>query len=226
MRSRTPTERLRRSNVGEAMPHPSAAISSTSGTGGRCCTVRAPAVPAAAAGRAERAAEAGPGQLPELTAAQIRSARGRYAQLCAGWPAEVREPLLDHLLGNWRTGLRETANFEGELYDELRAGGPLPDVPLTVLTAGGRNPYRADRPARRADGRGQDGMRATHAAVAASVPRGRQVVVEGASHQHMHVESPDAVIRAVHDLLATARPRRAAAPPGPGTATVPPGRSG
>lgn len=140
-------------------------------------------------------------QLPELTDEQIRSARGQYTQLYAAWPDPLREALIEHHLTTWRTGIRETLNFEDEVYDELRNGGPLPDVPLTVLTTTGSNPYWAHFMSDELQREAHDGVRALHAALAGSVPRGEHRVIDGASHQYAHVTHPDAVLRALRDLL-------------------------
>jgi hypothetical protein len=56
-------------------------------------------------------------------------------------------------------------------------------------------------------GEAQEGIRAMHVAMAGSVPRGEHRVVEGASHQYLHVEHPDAVLQAIRDLVDAAQPR-------------------
>lgn len=148
-----------------------------------------------------------PGSLPDLTEEQREASRAAFARLYADWPASLREALTEHHLASWRTSLRETENFETEIYDELRSGGGLPDVPLIVLTAGGVNPYWARFMPEDVMRRAHDGVRAMHAALARSVPRGEQRVLEGASHQYAHVERPGEVVRAIRDLLAAVSPR-------------------
>ncbi|GIH52480.1 Pimeloyl-ACP methyl ester carboxylesterase [Microbispora rosea] len=160
-------------------------------------------MPAQAAELAERM-RPDPARMPELTDEQRRAAREAYAGLYAKWPAPVREALIGHHLASWRTSLRETENFETEVYDELRGGGPLPDVPLIVLTAGGANPYWAKFMPEEVMREAHDGVRALHAAIARSVPRGRQRVIEGASHQYLHVERAEEVLRAIRNLTAAA----------------------
>ncbi|MFI0451421.1 alpha/beta fold hydrolase [Actinomadura sp. 6N118] len=149
-----------------------------------------------------------PEQLPELSDEQIRSARDQLAQIYAQWPEPVREALIGYNLASWRTSLRETENFETEVYDELRHGGDLPDVPLIVLTAGGDNPYWAQFMPEHLMREAHEGVRAMQAAIAASVPQGEQRVLTGASHQYGHVEQPDAVFHAIRDLLGKADARR------------------
>ncbi|WP_248961348.1 alpha/beta fold hydrolase [Sphaerisporangium perillae] len=48
------------------------------------------------------------------------------------------------------------------------------------------------------------GIHAMHVAMAASVPQGEHRELEGASHQYLHVEQPDAIVHAIRDLLAKA----------------------
>ncbi|MEO3745999.1 alpha/beta hydrolase [Plantactinospora sp. B5E13] len=140
-------------------------------------------------------------RLPELTDEQVHSARQQYTKIYDRWPEPVRTALVDHHLATWRTGTRETLNFETEVYDELRHGGELPDVPLVVLTALGDNPYWAGFASEELIRQAQDGIRAMHAAMAAAVPHGEHRVVEDASHQFLHVQQPDAVLRAIRDLV-------------------------
>ncbi|MEU6716533.1 alpha/beta hydrolase [Nonomuraea sp. NPDC046802] len=129
-----------------------------------------------------------PDALPDLTTEQLQAAREQYA----------------HILATWRVSLRETANFDTVIYDELRHGGPLPDVPLIVLTAGA-NPAWAQVASPELVRRSLDGVRAMHAALARSVPRGEQRVLDGASHQFAHIERGEAVVAAIADLLERAR---------------------
>ncbi|MFI0975754.1 alpha/beta fold hydrolase [Streptomyces sp. NPDC021093] len=146
-----------------------------------------------------------PDTLPDrLTDEQIRLAREQWAQLYARWPTEVREQLIKHNLASWRTAFVEVLNFETEVYEELRGGGALPDVPLTVLTAGGTNPYWAQFMPEKLLREAHDGLRSLHAAMAAAVPRGEHHEVAGASHQYLHIEHRDAVLDALRELHAKA----------------------
>jgi pimeloyl-ACP methyl ester carboxylesterase len=142
--------------------------------------------------------------LPELTGEQVGAARTALAGLLERWPEEVREALVEYHVTCWRTQLEETANFETDLYDELRKGGALPDVPLIVLTAGGRNPYWAKFMSEEQMREAHDGIHSLHAAMAASVEQGEHRVLDNASHQYLHIEHPDEVINAIRDLLGKA----------------------
>jgi hypothetical protein len=142
-----------------------------------------------------------PATMPDLTEDQVDAARVAYADLYAAWPADLRARLVEYHLTRWRTALHETANLESEVYAELRGGGPVPDVPVIVLTATGRNPYWANFLTEDQLRTAHEGIRALHAAIAASSSRGEHRLLDGASHQYPHIEQPDAVVRAVRDLL-------------------------
>ncbi|PRY46741.1 alpha/beta fold hydrolase [Umezawaea tangerina] len=139
--------------------------------------------------------------MPDLTDDQLTASRTALTTLYATWPAEVLPPLVEHHLTAWRTGLAEAANMDTTVYDELRHGTPLPDVPLTVLTATGRNAYWSQFADEHLVQAAQTGLHAMHAAIASSVPRGQHRTVDNASHQYLTIEQPDAVITALADLL-------------------------
>ena len=161
-------------------------------------------LPPQAAELAERM-KAAQAQLTGLTDEQVAAARAQLGELYASWPAAVRGPLIDNHLGAWRTAMDETANLETDIYAELRDGGPLPDVPLIVLTATGINPFWAKFAPAEVARQAQQGVHAMHAAMAAAVPRGEHRLLPGASHQIAHVQQPDAVVQAVADVLSRSR---------------------
>jgi len=145
--------------------------------------------------------------MPSPTPAQLEASREPLRQLYAEWPSDLRERLVDHHLVAWRTGIEESANFETTVYGELRTGGSLPDVPLTVVTALGPNPYWAQVMSGEQMRAVLDGVRAGHAALAATVPDGSQVILENASHQTLQVRYPDEIVAVVEDLLGRVRAR-------------------
>jgi pimeloyl-ACP methyl ester carboxylesterase len=143
-----------------------------------------------------------PTTLPDLTSDQLRAARVAYAGLYATWPDDLRQALIEYHLTHWRTALHETANLESEVYDELRHGGPIPDVPVLVLSATARNPYWAEFLTEEQMTVAHNGIRELHASIAAGSSRGEHRLLRGASHQYLHIEQPDAVVQAVLDVLA------------------------
>ncbi|GAA0578352.1 alpha/beta hydrolase [Paractinoplanes ferrugineus] len=147
-----------------------------------------------------------PAALPDLTEAQLEAARTAYASLLAAWPDEVRAELTDHHLAHWRTGLHEAANLESEVYDEVRHGGEVPDVPVIVLTAGAGNPAWSGHGPPELVAKTLAGIRELHAGLAASFTRGEHRVLDGATHQYAHIEQPGAVRAALSDLIARSSP--------------------
>lgn len=145
-----------------------------------------------------------PDELPEEL---IQFYRGLFAQEMADWPEEIREPLIErHVSPEWlRVGFQEAKNVD-QLYDEMRHAGPMPDVPLIVLSSMGIDSFK------RAVSQGTpesllreelDGKRRLYAALAGSVPRGEIRLIDDAGHVTMHLRRPDAVLQAIQDLLGT-----------------------
>lgn len=146
--------------------------------------------------------QAMPDELPDEV---IQLYRGLFAQELADWPQQLRDLLIDqHVSPGWlRVGFQEAKNVN-ELYAEMREAGPLPDVPLIVLSSMAVDSFKA------AVSQGTpeslmreeiDGKRKLYTAMAASVPRGEIRLVDGAGHATFHFRRPDAVLQAIEDLL-------------------------
>jgi hypothetical protein len=139
-----------------------------------------------------------PGELVQLY-------RDLLGQAMAAWPAEIREPLIErHVSRDWLRDGVQIVKYRDQFLDELRAAGPLPDVPLIVLTATDIDDFRKavstgeDESLMREE---IDGKARLYTALAESVPRGENRLVHGAGHASIHWRRPDAVIQAVRDLL-------------------------
>src|SRR5207247_279824 len=123
----------------------------------------------------------------------------------AGWPEEVREPLIErHVSPEWlRTGFREAGN-QDELGEQMRRAGPAPDVPLIIVAANGIDAFK------RAVSQGTpdslleaeiEGKLRLYRAWADSVRRGEVRVADGAGHASIHWTHPGTVAGAIRDLL-------------------------
>jgi len=77
---------------------------------------------------------------------------------------------------------------------QARAGAVFPDVPVVVLSATTGLPARF-----------RTRFTAVHARLAASAPRGRQIVVDNAGH-YIHHQQPDVVVQAIADVRAAIEP--------------------
>ncbi|MEV1202320.1 alpha/beta hydrolase [Microbispora rosea] len=129
-----------------------------------------------------------------------------FEQEMAHWPAGLREPLVDsHVSREWLlTGIREAANIQA-VHDEIRAAGPLPDVPMIILTAPAIDPFKQAVSAGTSEELLQaenDGKTRLYNEFAASVPRGENRIVEDAGHVTLPFRRPEAVAQAIRDVLA------------------------
>ena len=81
-------------------------------------------------------------------------------------------------------------------FEELQAAGPLPDVPLVVVTAGISEGWPPDW-----DAETFDALRAAQQAdLATFTPQGRQVIAEDSAH-HVPSQQPSIIIEAVESML-------------------------
>jgi pimeloyl-ACP methyl ester carboxylesterase len=131
--------------------------------------------------------------------------RDLFGRMFASWPDAVREPLIAYHLATLRKTLQEwpaaDRTGKGRLMTELRTGGKMPDVPLIVLCAMGIDPSMAAIMSKSYLQKMNDGKRALYSALAASVPHGEYRELENAGHTTMHIDRPDAVVKAIWDLV-------------------------
>ena len=131
--------------------------------------------------------------------------RRMFSRQFAQWPEPVRGPLVEYHLKALRNTMKERKNLFTEVEPEVRDGGALPDVPVLVLAATGIDPYQAVvMPAAqlRELNRQKAGL---YAPLVKSVPRGEYREVDGAGHDTLWTDRPDAVVQAIRDLLDRAR---------------------
>ena len=146
--------------------------------------------------------EALPDELPEEL---VRHYRALFAAEMGEWPAEIREILIErHVSPDWlRAGLEEAKNVD-QLYDEVRNAGPMPDLPLIILTSMGIDSFKEAV----SQGTSEsllheeiEGKRRLYTAWADSFMRGENRLIEDAGHVTLHYRRPDAVVQAIRDIL-------------------------
>ncbi len=135
--------------------------------------------------------------LPEPTPEQIERSRAPLVQHFASWPDGVRQALVEYHLTSWRIGWDEGRNLYDEVTEELRHAAPLPDVPLFVLSALGRDATQASLWSPEVLEDINRAKAALHATLAASLPRGQHRSLGDAGHGWIHEESPEAVLDAI-----------------------------
>jgi len=133
--------------------------------------------------------------------------REMYAELLAGRPEHVRRALTDLKLsdGQTRVGIAERTGLAA-LADELRAGPGVPDVPVVALTVVGTDPGQGTLASERTLREMHDGRTRLDAALVSSVSHGEQRVITDTSHHRLCFDRPDAVVRAIRDVVDRARP--------------------
>jgi pimeloyl-ACP methyl ester carboxylesterase len=129
-------------------------------------------------------------------------ARRMYRQMLAGWPAPIRAELIRRHLSRawWDAGVAERGSLVA-LADELKAGGPVPDVPVIVLMADGIDPGLRLMMSGKALREMTEGNRRLYAALAASVSEGEVRALAGARHSTVTTDRPDDVVQAIRDLI-------------------------
>jgi pimeloyl-ACP methyl ester carboxylesterase len=143
-----------------------------------------------------------PHELPDEV---IQFYRGLFGAEMTDWPKEVREPLIErHVSPEWlRVGFQEAKNL-GQLNDELRRTGKMPDVPLIILTAMGIDPFKQAVSGGTSEALLREeieGKRRLYTALAESVSQGENRLVDDVGHVTLHLRRPDAVQQAIQDLL-------------------------
>jgi pimeloyl-ACP methyl ester carboxylesterase len=142
------------------------------------------------------------GELPELPESFVTQYRALFAEMFAAFPEPVRALLVDKHFSPERlpTGFREGSNVLA-LFDELRSGGPRPDVPLIILSGAGIDPSQMLLAGEDQLREQIDGSQRLYDALAAAAPQGEHRTLDEASHVTIPMARPDAVAKAVRDLL-------------------------
>lgn len=128
-----------------------------------------------------------------------------FSRQFAQWAEPVREPLVEYHLKALRNTMKERKNLFTEVEPEVRDGGALPDVPVLVLAATGIDPYQAVVMPEAKLGELNRQKAGLYAPLVKSAPRGEYREVDGAGHDTLWTDRPDAVVQAIRDLLGRAR---------------------
>ncbi|WP_432970683.1 alpha/beta fold hydrolase [Dactylosporangium sp. CA-233914] len=129
---------------------------------------------------------------------------GLFRQEMAGWPPQIREPLIAYHVSprGLKVGFQEASNVE-QLNAEIRAAGPLPDVPLRILSSTQVDPFKTVVSQGIPESLLHEEIEAKfrlYTAFARSVPRG-EVHPVAAGHVTIHLRGEQAVADALADLV-------------------------
>ncbi|SDD98815.1 alpha/beta fold hydrolase [Auraticoccus monumenti] len=143
--------------------------------------------------------------MPELPATFIAQYHSAFASLFGAFPDPLRELLVDRHFHaeRLRNGFREGANVLA-MFDQLRSAGPRPDVPLIILSGAASDATQTLLSSTEVVRQQIEASRRLYDDMAAKTPRGEHRVLPDASHLTIPLARPDAVQRAVRDLLGRA----------------------
>ncbi|MEU4673803.1 alpha/beta hydrolase [Amycolatopsis sp. NPDC023774] len=141
---------------------------------------------------------------PEQLDAMRAAYRATFGRALAGWPAEIREPLLDQGFRRerYRQSLREPMNLP-RLFGEVRDAGPDPDVPLIFVSAMGIDRFTEELVPPEARASLAESTQAKHRLytdLAAALPRAEVRRLDDAGHSGLAWLRPDAVVQAIRDV--------------------------
>jgi len=162
--------------------------------GGRIVRLFAAAYPAETAGLILE--EAGHEDLPD---AQLEALTGKDRETLAAMIAPYRATVPNP---------RTETDYMAETVEQLRRSGPLPHVPLTVITAASRGSGLPAVFSPENQAKLTEVAMAMQKKLAELVPGGEQVLVEGAGHS-VHLDKPEAVLAPIRAMLARLRARPA-----------------
>lgn len=134
-----------------------------------------------------------------------QSFRSLFDQMFAKWPDAIREPLIEYHLRTLSKTVTERKNLNSEIYDEIRNGGDMPDIPLIVVTAMGIDPFMIPLASKAFLRESTDPFNkiknTVYTKLAKSVPRGEHRIFKNAGHTTIHTECPEEVVEAIGSLL-------------------------
>jgi pimeloyl-ACP methyl ester carboxylesterase len=144
--------------------------------------------------------------MPEFTDELVEHFRGIFTQAYAEWPDELRELVVArHLDPELLLRGMEENRTAVAITEELRAGGPVPAVPLTVVTALGIDPGQALFLSEDDLAAQNEAKLRLYGELAASVPDGKHQVLDSGGHSSLHTDRSDDIMRAILDVLDTIR---------------------
>jgi pimeloyl-ACP methyl ester carboxylesterase len=138
-------------------------------------------------------------EMPPLPVEFVAQYRALFTQSFRGFPDALGEVVVDRHFSPDRllTGLREGANVLA-LFEELRAGGPTPQLPLIVLSGGAIDPTQLMFAAEDQLREQIAGGRKLYDSITDGPDEHR--ILDDAAHATIPMVRPDAIAQAVDDL--------------------------
>jgi pimeloyl-ACP methyl ester carboxylesterase len=160
--------------------------------GGRVVRLFASAYPGDTAGLLLE--EAGHEDLPD---AQLAALDGKDRETLASMIAPFRKTTPDP---------RTETDYMAETVEQLRQSGPLPRVPLVVITAASRGSGLPEVFSPASQAKLTEAAMAMQKKLVELIPGGEHILVEGAGH-NVHLDRPEAVIGPIRAMIARVKER-------------------
>ncbi|MEJ8651105.1 alpha/beta hydrolase [Streptomyces sp. MS1.AVA.3] len=128
--------------------------------------------------------------------------REMSTELLAGYPEHVRQALIEAKVSDeWtEVGIAERTKLAA-LATELREGPGIPDVPVVALSVVGTDPGQQALASERTWREMNDGRTRLDAALVSTVSHGEQRILSDTAHHRLCFDRPDAVVRAIRDVV-------------------------
>lgn len=134
----------------------------------------------------------------DLADAQVAALTGKDRETLEAMIAPYRAKVSDP---------RTETDYMAETVEQLRRSGPLPRVPLVVITAESRGSGLPPVFSPEGQARLNEVAMAMQKALAGLIPGGEQILVEGAGH-NVHLDKPDAVLAPIRAMVNRLRGRQ------------------
>lgn len=144
--------------------------------------------------------------MPEFTPEQLQGFRPMIEGMYPGWPAPILAALIDRHTDPaiFPNGLLEAKNVD-ELNEEIRAGGPIPPVPMVVITALGIDDFQRMWTDDETITAQNDAKLKSHEILVRSQPGAEHRLLDDASHVKLCAQRPDAIVAAIREVIARAK---------------------
>ncbi|MFA1819485.1 alpha/beta hydrolase [Virgibacillus oceani] len=134
-----------------------------------------------------------------------KSFRVLFNQMFATWPDEIRELLIEYHLKTLSKTIKERKNLNSQIYQEIRKGGKLPDIPLIVYTTMGIDPFMTPITSKSFLRDTLDPFNniknTVYTKLANSVPREEHRILRSAGHTTIHTDCSNEVVEAISNLI-------------------------
>lgn len=145
---------------------------------------------------------------PEQLDAMRAAYRSAFERGLAGWPAAIRDPVLDQGFSaiGYRQSMREPLNL-WRVFSEVRDAGPEPSLPSTIVAAMGIDTFATEQLSPEAQAsltESNNTKYRLYSHLATSLPRTTLRRLDDVGHSGLAWLRPEVIADAIHDIAALA----------------------